>query len=323
VRTTEVFIAAVLGLGAALAGAADPVALELSVGSDPVRVGDRVPVRVAARGGEELLWGGLEVAAPPDGPWVVFDGPREIPGTRPPVWEVVLIPLEVGELALPSLTATVRNAEGVGSEVTADETPKVQVATVLPEGDEVEPVPLRDPVGASGFPWEWVLPLAVPVLAAVACLAWWHRRRKSVGGPGAVPRLKPLAEFEALLDRLGARVGREPSEGVCDRLAAGMRRYLERQSGQPAEDMTSFELRLMARRLGWSEGVQRSLQEIMGVADSVRFGRLPVDEAGLRRVLDLALNLARDLDRQLILEAEAAAEAESDAGAEKAAGAAG
>jgi hypothetical protein len=236
---------------------------------------------------------------------------------------VVLIPVQVGELALPTLAATARNAEGAGSEITASEVPTVEVATVLPEGDEVEPVPLRDPVGVSGFPWEWVLPFAVPLLAAAACLTWWYRRRSSSGGPAEVSRLKPLAEFEKLLDRLATRVGREPSEGICDRLAAGMRRYLERQSDQPAEDMTSFELRLLARRLGWSEDVQRGLQDIMSVADRVRFGRVPVDEAGLKRVLDLARTVARDLDRHVTLEAEAAAEAEAGGGADITAGAAG
>jgi len=312
VRTTEVlFAAVVLSLIAAPAVAAGPATLELAVGDSPVRVGDRVPVRVTARGGDDLLWGGLEVLAPADGPWVVVEGPREIEGTRPPVWELVLIPVQVAELSLPVITASVRDAAGVGSEVTAVEVPTVTVATVLPEGDEAQPVPLRDPVGVSGFPWEWVLPLAVPVMLAAAALAWWSRRRRSASTAAReIPRMTALAEVEALLDELVARVGREPAEGVCDRLAAGMRRYLERQSDQPAEDMTSFELRLLAKRLGWSESVRRGLQEVMALVDSVRFGRLPTDEARLRRVLDMARDLARDLDRQLVpdVEAEQAAE---------------
>jgi hypothetical protein len=90
-----------------------------------------------------------------------------------------------------------------------------------------------------------------------------------------------------------------------------MRRYLERQSGRPAEDMTSFELRLMARQLGWPDTVRRGLQEVMAVADSVRFGRLPTAEARLRGVLDLAREIARDLDRQLALQAEADAAVEA------------
>jgi hypothetical protein len=219
--------------------------------------------------------------------------------------------MKLAELDLPELAVTVRDAAGAVSEITAAPAQKVEVTSVLPEGDEVEPVPLRDPVGVTGFPWEWVLPLAVPVLMAAAAVALWRRRRRTQGDRRGASEPAPLDEFEALLDRLNERLGREPAEGVCDRLAAGMRRYLERQSDQPAEDMTSFELRLMARRLGWPENVRRGLQEVMAVADSVRFGRLATDESRLRGVVGLARDIARDLDRQLTLQAEADAAAEA------------
>ena len=305
-RSTKAFSAALgLSLVVGMAAAAGPATLEVVVPDGPVRVGDRVPVRVTARGGDDLLWGELRVAVEPDGAWAMVEAPREVEGARPPVWELVLAPLEVDELVLPVITATVRDTDGAAGEVTTGDPLTVEVGSVLPEGDEVEPVPLRDPVGVGGFPWEWVVPLLVPVLALAAAVAWWGRRRRAVAAQGEIPTMSPLAEIEALLDRLGDRLGREPAEGVCDRLAAGMRRYLERQSDQPAEDMTSFELRLMARRLGWSEGVRRGLQEVMAVADSVRFGRIPADEPRLRRAVDLARSVARDLDAQLTARAEA------------------
>ncbi len=311
-RSTEVFAAVVgLSLTVGLAAAAGPATLEVVVPDGPVRVGDRVSVRVAARGGEDLLWGELRVAVEPDGAWVMIEAPREVEGARPPVWELVLAPLKVDDLALPLITATVRDTDGAAGEVTSDNPPTVEVGSILPEGDEVEPVPLRDPVGVSGFPWEWVVPLLVPVVAVAAAIAWWLRRRRVAGVRGEVPAVPPLAEIEALLERLTERIGREPADGVCDRLAAGMRRYLERQSGEPAGDMTSFELRLMARRLGWSEGVRRGLQDVMAVADIVRFGRTPADEARLRRAVDLARDAARDLDAQLRARAEAEAAAEA------------
>jgi hypothetical protein len=306
VRSTEIIVAVVtLGLAVAVDAAQGPAALEVTVPEGPVRVGDRVPVRVMARGGDELLWGELRVAVEPNGAWVVVEAPHEVEGTRPPAWEVVLAPLEVDELVLPVISATVRDPNGTAGEVTADDPPTVTVGSVLPQGDEVEPVPLRDPVGVSGFPWEWVVPLMVPLLVAGAAVAWWGRRRRTAIVQGEIPKLSPLAEIEALLDRLGERLGREPAEGICDRLAGGLRRYLERQSGEPAEDMTSFELRLLARRLGWSESVRRGLQDVMVVADSVRFGRVPADEAGLRRAVELARGAARDLDAQLIARADA------------------
>jgi hypothetical protein len=108
--------------------------------------------------------------------------------------------------------------------------------------------------------------------------------------------LPPLAEFEALAADLEERVGREPGDGVCDRLAGGLRRYLERRTGDPAGEMTSFELRLLARRRGWPETTQRLLQRVMAVADGVRFGRRSTGDEELARAIAMALDSARSVE---------------------------
>jgi len=288
-----------LVLTAVAAGGGEPPALDVTVPSGVVRVGDRVPVRVVARGGEELMWGGLHVGADSGGKWAVVDGPRELAGARPPAWELVLAPMEVGEVALPAVSAMVRDTGGEAREVAAVDIPTVTVTSVLPADEEVQPAPLRGPIGVSGFPWEWVVPLAVPVLGLAAALAWWGRTRRRSGEGRAASLLAPIDEFEAMLARLLGRVGREPSEGVCDRLASGLRHYLERRSGQPAEEMTSFELRLLARKLGWPEVIQRGIHEVMGTADRVRFGRIPADEAELGRAIETAKETARSLEEHL------------------------
>ena len=46
-----------------------------------------------------------------------------------------------------------------------------------------------------------------------------------------------MDELEALVADLDGRVGRDPADGICDRLAAGLRRFLERRTGEPAEEM--------------------------------------------------------------------------------------
>ena len=91
-----------------------------------------------------------------------------------------------------------------------------------------------------------------------------------------------------MLANLERRIGREPAEGVCDRLAVGLRHYLERRCGEPAEDMTSFELRLLTRKLGWPEAIQRGVQSVMSTADRVRFGRFPTNEQELRQAVATA-----------------------------------
>ncbi len=298
--------AVVLAAAAAAAAAAaeGPPALDVTAPKGAVSVGDRVFVRVAARGGEELMWGELRVAAEPGGTWEIVDGPREIEGARPPVWELVLAPMAVGEVELPAVSAVVRPPGGEPREIAAVGPPVVSVASVLPADEDIEPAPLRDPLGVSGFPWEWVLPLAVPALGLAAVLAGWRRRRRHALGFLEAPPLAPLDELEALLEQLEERVGREPAEGVCDRLAGGLRHFLERRSGRPAEEMTSFELRLLARRLEWPETVRRGVQVVMGVADGIRFGRLPIAESELLGAIETARRTAGGLEEFLTAEEE-------------------
>jgi hypothetical protein len=253
-----------------------------------------------ARGGEDLMWGDLKVQVEQGGPWEVVDGPQEVVGSRPPTWQLIIVPMQVGELQLPGLETTVRPPDGEPTTVTLADPPQLTVASVLPPGEEVaEPAPLRDPVGVGGFPWEWVLPAGLVLLPLAGVLAWWLRRRRRESAADARPKLPPFAELETGLKDLAERVGREPSELVCDRLASALRRYLERRCGEPAGEMTSFELRLMARRLAWPGAMQRGLQRAMDVADGVRFGRRPSSEAELHGAIDEALTVGRTLEEHL------------------------
>jgi hypothetical protein len=291
-----ILVAALVGV---VAAAEQPATLEVVVPDGAVRVGDRVQVRVVARGGDGSLWGELEVVAPTGGAWEVVDGPAAVAGARPPAWQVVLSPMELGEVPLPEFKVTLRPPEGEQRDVTAESTPSVQVASVLPEGEQVEPAPLRDPVGVYGFPWEWLVPALLVLVPLLAAAAWWLRRRRArtVADPGL--RLPPLQQLKALLEELEAKVGREPAEGLCDRLAGGLRRYLERRTGEPALEMTSFELRGLARRSGWPDAVQRSIHRVMEVADGVRFGRRRVAEDELRAAVIAAGETADELERFL------------------------
>lgn len=285
---------------AAPVAAASPY-LEVSVPDAAVSVGDRLPVRVVARGGDDLLWGALTVAVAADGDWAVVDGPREVPGARPPAWELVLAPVAVGRLELPTLGATVRaGAGGDPVEVAVESAPAVEVASVLPPGEEVEPAPMAEPVGVRGFPWEWVVPAAA-VLAPLG-IGLWFLLRRSRGAPvgnGIRPALPPLAELERLVAELDGRIGHDPAAVVCDRLAHGLRRFLERRTGEPAGEMTSSELRLLGRRSEWPEAVRRAVQRVTALADGVRFGRLPAPEDELRSGLEAAVAAARGLERHL------------------------
>jgi hypothetical protein len=301
-------LVAVLVVAAAQVAAVEPPALEVRAPETAVSVGDRVPVQVSARGGGDLMWGELSVEAESGGSWEVVSGPREVEGSRPPVWQLVVAPMKVGDLELPPMRAVVRLPGGEAQTVVASDLPKVSVASVLPPDDNVEPEPLRAPLGVHGFPWEWVLPIGFPLLLIGAALAAWMMRRRAGVGGGPTVELAPFEELDQLLRQLEERVGHEPAEGVCDRLAGGLRRFLERRSNEPAEEMTSFELRLLARRLGWPEAVQRGVQDVMRVADGTRFGRLPASDGELLRAVEEARSAARGLEEHLTAAEESGAE---------------
>jgi hypothetical protein len=299
VSATDRLLAAVLVAVSAAAAAADTPSLDLEAAPGSVRVGDPVEITASARGGDGWMWGELTVSVSDAGPWALVDGPTPVAGARPPAWTLALAPLELGEPALPRITVSARPPDGEPVTVECDAPPVVEVVSVLPDGDDPpEPAPLRDPLGVRGFPWEWVLPGAALLLPLGLAIAWWWRGRGRTE-PGARPELPPLAELEVLADALGERVGREPAEGICDRLAAGLRRYLERRTGEPAGEMTSFELRLLARRRGWPETSQRLVQRVMSVADGVRFGRRATSDDELRAAIDRSVEAARSVEAHL------------------------
>lgn len=291
-------VAAALALVAVSALAAEPT-LEVSAPRGPATVGDRVPVRVQARGGEGWLWGELAVQVTADGPWAVIDGPHEVAGARPPAWQLTLAPMKTGAIPLPEMRASVRPPDGEPRAVKPGETHSLEVASVLPQGEEAEPSPLRSPIGVHGLPWEWLAPILIVLVPALAAQHWWLRRRRRAVPEEAGASLPPLAQLEELARALESGLPGSQPELVCDRLAAGLRRYLERRTGEPALEMTSFELRMLARRRGWPEAVQRGLHRVTKVVDSVRFGRCGVGEGELRQAISTAVDSARGLELHL------------------------
>ncbi|MCD4750324.1 MAG: hypothetical protein K8R59_13210 [Thermoanaerobaculales bacterium] len=294
-----------VGAGVLQAGEASDAALELRVSGETFEVGDPIAVRVQARGGEGSLWGDLSLQTQDQDSWAIITPPREVPGAEPPAWEVVLAPLKIGAMELPILVAGLRDDEGEVLEILSNEGPSITVATVLAADDDGAPAPLHDPVGVHGFPWEWVLPLFLLLAPLVAVAALWWRRRRRAGADvleaGALP---PFEELQQLLEDLRARVGLLSAPEVCDRLAGGVRRYLERRTGEPAAEMTSHELRLLARRSNWPSEIQASLQSVTGVADGVRFGRRGVGDAELIAARETTLDVGRHLERHLMPEPE-------------------
>jgi hypothetical protein len=307
VRTNHALV--VLLVAATLPAASEP-GLEVELPAGRPTVGQRLEVEVVARGGEGLLWGDLAVAVPADGSWQLVDGPHPEAGSSPPVWRAVLAPMRLGELELPDFGVTVRSSDGQIRQVKGTALPKVTVVSVVSADDAGQPAPLRDPVGARGLPWEWLLPGLAAGLPVAAVLAFFlARRRRRVQASAPEPASDPFPELEAAARAIAADIGRQPEDVVCDRIAGALRRYLERRTGEPALEMTSFELRLLGRRRGWPETVQRAVQSVMGVADAVRFAGRSVVERTLTEGVASALEAGRGLEAHLQPSPEAGTEA--------------
>ncbi len=282
-------------LMASVGGVAEAVeALQVEAPSNPVAVGDRVSVTLTAPGGPRS-WNQPKLAGE-DGTWAMVEKPNEV---GPGQWELVLVPLETGKLPIPAIRVTAAD----GSIAQAPQgSAQVTVASVLPPGTAPpSPAPLRDPVGVNGLPWEW-LPPAAALLLPLALLGWVvakRRRHKDQPEGDLAPELPPLEELLAALERMNADVSREPAVVTCDRLAASMRRFLERRVGEPAQEMTSFELFRMVRRSEWPSGEQGALRRVLETADKVRFARARIAEAELAGAIATAGDFGRALELRL------------------------
>lgn len=307
----------VLLASAAVSAEAASGAPGLTIGVPPrkLTVGDRLPVRITAQGGPGLLWGTPTVAVSGSGAtWAVVQKPHPIPQAQPPAWDMVLVPLAVGKLALPSVSVSVRDARGSVSKVTADHLPEVTVASVLPPGGKIPPAPLDDPVGVRGFPWEWIPPVLAGLLplALLGMFLWWRRKKRQRGTRERAVHVPPLDELRMALDRIGHQIGHRPLDEICDQLAASVRRFLKRRTGESAMEMTTFELTRLARQRGWPAGVQRGIQDALGLSDAVRFARRETAEEAVRAAVRAAGEAASELD-ELLTKLEAGTGAEGAA----------
>jgi hypothetical protein len=137
------------------------------------------------------------------------------------------------------------------------------------------------------------------LIPALALQYWWLNRRRRRHDGELEAQLPPIEQFEKLAAELASNVGVVPAEELCDRLAGGYRRYLERRTGDPTAEMTSFEMRVLARARQWPETTQRSIHRVMQVVDGVRFGRRVVPEGELSQAVSSAVEGAHGLERHL------------------------
>lgn len=297
---------------------------------ESITVGDRVEAELLLVGAERV------VAAPRFPSWRQGWGEAEVLEVREPErvagaggasWRqrLVLTGFAPGKLALPPVEVAVP----LTGRTMAARTPAglvIDVRSVLPPGEETPeakpPEPARPlPVGERFW---WTAAIGALLLAAAIAL---YARRSRVEGAEDVPRMEPLPELLAELDRLTER----PAVEAHTRLSQALRRYLGRALGFAALERTTTEIHRQlagaARYAGARSAAAappdtlpgalvahplpgtliRRMVELLRACDLVKFARLEVGRERTLERLAQTRELAGEVERELRSAAEEAA----------------
>jgi len=133
-------------------------------------------------------------------------------------------------------------------------------------------------------PWFWGSVVAASLLL-VALIVWlvYRLKRKTAPGEARPPAMPAGAELLAALSRLETQVavlGDDPRDFYTD-LTHSVKRYLERSTGDPVLEWTTFETLRRLRERGFEIPREIGFAELLNAADFVKFamGRATRDEA--------------------------------------------
>ena len=298
-----------------------------------VSVGDRVLVTYTARipAGATLTLDSLvtpapeEGARPPGGAVLEFENPAPPKVTKSTTgdffdWQqaVALFPFAAGTVRVPGPHYTFEESPSGRKLDVRPPDLEIQVTSRLPKDKKPEEIAPKADKGVRlpAIPAKVWFALGA-ALALVAGLVWWwiaRRRRKTEAGEPAAPPLPPGEELRRELDRLAPLVetlGEDP-RGFYSDLTHAVKRYLERTTGDPILEWTTFETVRRFRETGFELPSDVALPDLLASADRVKFGKGAATRENARE----ALVRTRRLHDQV--EAREAARRAAEAAREKA-----
>ncbi|MBK9062288.1 MAG: hypothetical protein IPL89_03705 [Acidobacteria bacterium] len=331
---------AVLLLGAASSLLAQsPVEFSSKVnGATAVSIGERVVVTYSAKlpAGATLALDSLvtpapeEGARPPGGAVLEFEPPPAPTLTKSKTgdffeWrqDVALFPFMAGTVQVPGPHYSFK--ESSSSSSGADVRPpavELTVASRLPKDKKPEEITPKADKGIRipAIPAKVWAALGA-VVALVAGLAWWwvlRRRRQGDLGEPAAPRVPPGEELRRELDRLAPAVDTlgGDARGFYSELTHAVKRYLERTTGDPVLEWTTFETIRRFREKGFDLPADVALPDLLASADRVKFGKGAATRDDAREGLARARRLhdhveAREAARRAAEAAAASAKAKA------------
>ena len=266
-----------------------------------------------------------EGARPPGGAVLEFENPSPPTLAKSATGDffewtqaVALFPFQAGTVRVPGPHYSFNESPSSSSPV--DVRPpdlELTVASRLPPGEKPDQLaPKADkPVRIPGWPAKYWIAFAAG-LALVAAVAAWlvsRRRRKALGGEPAVPDLAPGEELRLALARLAAaaeNLGGD-ARGFYSDLTYAVKRFLERATGDPVLEWTTFETVRRLREKGFEFPHEAAFPDLLASADRVKFGKGASTREDAREALVRARAVLHDVEsRQKVEDARAAASKE-------------
>jgi len=297
-----------------------------------VSLGDRVVVTYAARlpAGATLTLDALvtpapeDGARPPGGAVLEFENPASPVVTKAKAgdsfdWSqsVALFPFAAGAITVPGPHYIFEDSSAGRRVDVRPPAVELTVASRLPPGQKPEMLaPKADkPVHIPAWPTKYWIALAAG-LALVSALAAWlvsRRRRKNVGAESAEPVLTPGEELRLALSRLAGAAENlgEDARGFYSELTYAVKRFLERVTGDPVLEWTTFETVRRLREKGFEFPREAAFPDLLASADRVKFGKGAATREDAQEALVRARAVLRDVEaRQQAEDARAAASKE-------------
>ncbi len=277
-----------------------------------VSIGDRVLVTYSARipPGATLTLDALVTPAPDEGARPSGGAVLEFENPAPPrvsksksgdffEWSqtVELFPFAAGAITVPGPHYTFEESSSGRRLDVRPPAVDLTVVSRLPKDKKPEEITPKSDKGIRipAIPAKvWVALAAAAAL--VAGLVWWwisRRRRRTAAGEPAVPPVPPGAELRAELDRLAplAESLGHDARGFYSELTHAVKRYLERTTGDPVLEWTTFETVRRFREKGFDLRADVALPDLLASADRVKFGKVVATREEAREALARARRL--------------------------------
>jgi hypothetical protein len=226
---------------------------------------------------------------------------------------VALFPFAAGTVRVPGPHYTFEESASGRSLDVRPQDLELTVTSRLPPGQKpYQLAPKADkPVRIPAWPATYWAALGAGVALVGALVAWLvsRRRRKTGGAEAGMPALSPGEELRLALARLAAAAENlgDDARDFYSELTYAVKRFLERATGDPVLEWTTFETVRRLREKGIEFPREAGFPDLLASADRVKFGKGAATREDARQALVKARVVLHDVEARQKAEAEARA----------------